>query len=97
MRENATYDLYIFKKTTLAGACLGLAIFLFSIIESGYNYSITLSFLGLGIMCASIFTFAFGMCMNLMDETADKSKGINTYPSEDNSYLFLEKKRYYYY
>ncbi len=96
MKDKSTYDLYIFKKATLAGACLGLAIFLYSILESGYSYSITLSFLGLGIMCASIFIFSFGMCMNLMDETADKSKGINTYPCKDNPYYFLEKKRYYY-
>jgi glucan phosphoethanolaminetransferase (alkaline phosphatase superfamily) len=96
MREKSTYDLYIFKKTTLAGACLGFAIFLFSIVESDYINSITLSFLGLGIMCASLFIFSFGMCMNLMDETADKSKGINTSPCEKNPYYFLEKKRYYY-
>jgi energy-coupling factor transporter transmembrane protein EcfT len=96
MNKKQTYDLYIFKKTTFLGACIGFAILLFSFIESDYNGNFLLSFIGLGIIVASIFTFAFGMCMNLMDEAADKSKGKNTSPSRENLYYFLEKRSYFY-
>lgn len=96
MNKKQTYDLYIFKKTTYLGICIGFAIFLFSIFESGLNSNFFLSFIGLGIMVASMFTFGFGMCMNLMDETADKSKGKNTSPSSENLYYFLEKRSYFY-
>jgi hypothetical protein len=96
MNKKQTYDLYIFKKTTYLGICTGFAIFLFSIFESALNADFVLSFIGLGIMVASMFTFGFGMCMNLMDEAADKSKGNNTSPSSENLYYFLEKRSYFY-
>jgi hypothetical protein len=96
MHKKHTYDLYIFKKTTYLGIFTGIAIFLFSILESDFNHNFMLSFIGLGIMVASMFTFGFGMCMNLMDETTDKSKGKNTSPSSENLYYFLEKRSYFY-
>lgn len=96
MKEKQTYDLYIFKKATFTGNCLGFAILLFSIIKDDFSFSLVLSFLGLGIMIASMVTFGFGMFLNLLSETSDKSKGNNTYPCKDNIYYFLENKRYYY-
>jgi hypothetical protein len=96
LNKKQTYDLYIFKKSTLLGICIGFAILLFSIFKSDYNPNFILSFIGLGIMIASMFTFGFGMCMNLMNETADKSKGNNTSPSSENLYYFLEKRSYFY-
>jgi hypothetical protein len=96
LHKKHTYDLYIFKKTTYIGMCVGVAVFLFSIFESDFNNNFILSFIGLGIIVASMFTFGFGMCMNLMDETADKSKGNNTSPSNENLYYFLEKRSYFY-
>ena len=37
MKDKQTYDLYIFKKTTFLGICIGFAICLFSIFESDFN------------------------------------------------------------
>jgi energy-coupling factor transporter transmembrane protein EcfT len=96
MKDKQTYDLYIFKKTTFFGICIGFAICLFSFFESDFNADFILSFIGMGIMIASMVTFGFGMCMNLMDETTDKSKGKNTSPSKENHYYFLEKQSYFY-
>lgn len=97
MNKKQTYDLYIFKKSTALGTLIGFATLLLSLFVSDYNHDFMISFIGIGIMIGSIFTFAFGMCMNLMDETADKSKGNNTSPSSENLYYFLEKPRYFYY
>jgi hypothetical protein len=96
MNKKENYDLYIFKKTTFLGICIGFIILLFSIFESDFNVNFILSFIGIGIMIASMTTFGFGMCMNLMDETADKSKGKNTSPSTEKHYYFLEKQSNFY-
>lgn len=94
MADKRTKAVYVFKRTTIMGICIGFATFLFSIFENDINNNYVLSFFGLGIMMASMITFGFGMCLHLMDETAEKSKGNNT-SSKNNLYYFLEKRTYY--
>lgn len=91
MNKQRTNTLASFKKATAFGIALGFVILLFSIFESDFNINFVLSFLGIGIMIASMTTFGFGMCLHLMDETAENSKGNNNAPVNDHFYILLKR------
>lgn len=91
MNKQRTKTLAIFKNATACGIAVGFAIFLISIFENDFNNDYILSFLGIGIMIASMTTFGFGMCLHLMDETAEKSKSGNDAPVNDHFYILLKR------
>lgn len=91
MNNQRTKSLAIFKNATACGITFGFSLLLFSFIESDFNYGFILSFLGIGIMIASMTTFGFGMCLYLMDEMAENSRGKNYNPVKDHFYILLKK------
>lgn len=91
MNKQRTNHLAIFKNATACGISLGFSLLLFSFFESDFNHGFILSFLGIGIIIASMTTFGFGMCLYLMDEITANSRGKNDPPVKDHFYILLKK------